>query len=61
VAAPESQSVREFPDFLMDCRGRVSPLEADRLRGGIGGLRELRRITGGALVRVTGGTVTAGR
>jgi Sigma 54 modulation/S30EA ribosomal protein C terminus len=44
----------------MVCRGRVSPLEADRLRGGIGGLLELRRITGGARVRVTGGNCDRG-
>lgn len=60
MAAPEPQSVREFPDVVMVCRGRISPLEADRLRGGIGGLLELRRITGGARVRVTAGNCDRG-
>lgn len=60
VAAPEPQSVREFPDVVIDCRGRVSPLEADRLRDAIGGLLQLRHITAGARVRVTEGNCDRG-
>jgi hypothetical protein len=35
VAAPEPHSLRELPDVVMVCRGRVSPSDADRLRGSV--------------------------
>jgi len=60
VAAPESPSVREFPSVVVVPRGRITELEADRLRGAIGGLLAVRGITGGARVRVTAGNCDRG-
>jgi hypothetical protein len=52
--------VRDYPDVVVVSRGRISELEADRLRGAIGGLLALRGIAGGARVRVTGGNCERG-
>jgi hypothetical protein len=41
-------------------RGRITAVEADRLRGAIGGALALRGITGGARLRVTGGNCGRG-
>lgn len=60
MAAPESPSVRGFPDVVVVSRGGIAATEADRLRGAIGRLLALRGITGGARVRVTGGNCGRG-
>jgi Sigma 54 modulation/S30EA ribosomal protein C terminus len=52
--------VREFSDVAVVSRGRITALEANRLRDAIGGLLELRGITGGARVRVTAGNCDRG-
>jgi Sigma 54 modulation/S30EA ribosomal protein C terminus len=52
--------VREFSDVTVVSRGRITDLEADRLRGAIGGLLAVRGITGGARVRVTAGNCGRG-
>ncbi|MCV7145320.1 sigma 54 modulation/S30EA ribosomal C-terminal domain-containing protein [Mycobacterium riyadhense] len=60
VAAPEPPSVEESPDVVVASRGRITALEADRLKDAISGLLTLRGITGGARVRVTGGNCDRG-